>query len=51
MITASQALPGERFMLNFLPPLLVGLIASALMAINALFWVPAQSSHVANPSL
>lgn len=27
-------------MLNFLPPLLVGLIASALMAINALFWVP-----------
>jgi 1-acyl-sn-glycerol-3-phosphate acyltransferase len=27
-------------MLNFLPPLLVGLIASVLMAINALFWVP-----------
>jgi 1-acyl-sn-glycerol-3-phosphate acyltransferase len=27
-------------MLNFLPPLLVGLIASILMAINALFWVP-----------
>ena len=27
-------------MLNFLPSLLVGLIASGLMAINALFWVP-----------
>ena len=27
-------------MLNFLPPLLVGLIASVLMALNALFWVP-----------
>ncbi len=27
-------------MLNFLPPLLVGLIASALLALNALFWVP-----------
>jgi 1-acyl-sn-glycerol-3-phosphate acyltransferase len=27
-------------MLNFLPPLLVGLIASVLMTLNALFWVP-----------
>ena len=27
-------------MLNFLPPLLVGLIATLLMALNALFWVP-----------
>lgn len=27
-------------MLNFLPPLLVGLIAALLMALNALFWVP-----------
>ena len=27
-------------MLNFLPPLVVGLIASALLALNALFWVP-----------
>ena len=27
-------------MLNFLPPLLVGLVASVLMALNALFWVP-----------
>ncbi len=27
-------------MLNFLPPLLVGLVASLLMALNALFWVP-----------
>jgi 1-acyl-sn-glycerol-3-phosphate acyltransferase len=27
-------------MLNFLPPLLVGMIASLLMVLNALFWVP-----------
>ena len=27
-------------MLNFLPAPLVGLIATLLMAINALFWVP-----------
>jgi 1-acyl-sn-glycerol-3-phosphate acyltransferase len=27
-------------MLNFLPPLLVGLIATTLMVLNALFWVP-----------
>jgi len=27
-------------MLNFLPPLAVGLIASLLLALNALFWVP-----------
>ncbi len=27
-------------MLNFLPPWLVGLIATVLMALNALFWVP-----------
>jgi hypothetical protein len=27
-------------MLNFLPAVLVGVIASLLMAINALFWVP-----------
>ncbi len=27
-------------MLNFLPPLLVGLIAGLLMVLNALFWVP-----------
>ncbi|MDD5332583.1 MAG: acyltransferase [Rhodoferax sp.] len=27
-------------MLNFLPPLVVGLIASLLLALNALFWVP-----------
>ncbi|WP_296446817.1 acyltransferase [Rhodoferax sp. UBA5149] len=27
-------------MLNFLPPLWVGLIATLLMALNALFWVP-----------
>jgi 1-acyl-sn-glycerol-3-phosphate acyltransferase len=27
-------------MLNFLPPLLVGLIATVLMTLNALFWVP-----------
>ena len=27
-------------MLKFLPPLLVGLIATTLMVLNALFWVP-----------
>ena len=27
-------------MLNFLPPLLVGLIATLLMVLNVLFWVP-----------
>ena len=27
-------------MLNFLPPLLVGVIATVLMTLNALFWVP-----------
>ena len=27
-------------MFNFLPPLLVGLIATTLMVLNALFWVP-----------
>nr|MDP2190166.1 hypothetical protein [Rhodoferax sp.] len=27
-------------MLNFLPALLVGLIATALMLLNMLFWVP-----------
>ena len=27
-------------MLNFLPPLLVGMIATLLMVLNALFWVP-----------
>jgi 1-acyl-sn-glycerol-3-phosphate acyltransferase len=27
-------------MLNFLPPTLIGIIASILLAINALFWVP-----------
>ncbi len=27
-------------MLNFLPPLLVGLISTVLMVLNALFWVP-----------
>lgn len=27
-------------MLNFLPPLVVGLIATVLMVLNALFWVP-----------
>lgn len=27
-------------MLNFLPPLLLGVIASALLLLNILFWVP-----------
>ena len=27
-------------MLNFFPPLLLGLMATVLLALNALFWVP-----------